>query len=67
MLTVDDVTRAVSDIAEIFWDDERAHADEDALHKSVLQAIADGNCEDPKACAAEALKTTDISFARRCA
>jgi len=45
-------------------DDESAHAAEDRLHESVLQSIADGTAEDPKAMAAAALKTDDIEFSR---
>ena len=40
------------------------HADEDDLFESVLQAVVDGTCEDPKACAAEALKLVSIRFNR---
>ena len=45
-------------------DDESAHASEDALHQDVLQAIADGNAEDPKLCAFVALTTSEIEFSR---
>ena len=48
-------------------DDEKAHALEDELHQAVLKAIADGTCEDPRMCAAQALKTLEIPFARWCA
>ena len=49
------------------WDDESAHASEDALHEAVLQSIADGTAEDPAAMAALALKTTELQFSRWCA
>jgi hypothetical protein len=46
------------------WDDESAHYDEDVLHSDVLEAIAAGTCEDPKACAAAALETSKLEFSR---
>ena len=46
------------------WDNHSAHANEDALHESVLHAIADGTAEDPAAMAALALKTTELDFSR---
>ena len=48
------------------WDDESAHVSEDALHEAVLQSIADGTAEDPKAMAALALQTTHLDFSRWC-
>ena len=48
-------------------DPEGAHSLEDALHKQVLSDIAHGTCEDPQACAAEAMKSADIDFPRWCA
>jgi len=67
MLTVDQVKERVAKIVQIRSDDEAAHSEEDLLHFEVLQAIADGNCEDPAACAREALKTEEIEFSRWCA
>lgn len=67
MLTVDDVLKAVADIDAARGDDEAAHSMEDDLHQRVLSAIAKGRCADPQACAAAALKTNEISFARWCA
>lgn len=65
-MTVDDVKAAIAKIIEISWDDEAAHSGEDALHRNVLQAIADGHPE-PAALAAEALKSVQITFSRWCA
>lgn len=48
-------------------DDESAHAEEDRLHCAILLAVAEGRCDDPRACAREALKSLDIAFARWCA
>jgi DNA-binding FadR family transcriptional regulator len=67
-MTVDDVRAAVAKIAAMAdYNDETAHSKEDELHQRVLEAIAKGECDDPRACAAEALKTVDIDFARWCA
>lgn len=66
-LTVVEVEARVQAIRDIARDDERAHADEDALHAFVLDAIAKGECADPAGCAAAALKTDAIVFARWCA
>lgn len=48
-------------------DDEVAHGMEDDLHHQVLQAIALERAVEPERCAAAALKTMEISFARWCA
>ena len=66
-MTVDQVKAHVAKIAAMAGDDEAAHGEEDRMREEVLQAIADGTCEDPKACAAEALKSSDLNFARWCA
>lgn len=70
-MTPDDVAARVHAIALIAkdgdGDDEAAHGMEDTLHQSVLAAIRDGKCADPAACAAEALKTTSLTFERWCA
>lgn len=67
MLTVQEVRECVDNIAKKTYDDEVAHSMEDGLHQEVLRAIANGACENPQACAAEALKTCDLSFCRWCA
>lgn len=63
-LTLDDVLRRVDAIRKMVGDDESAHSEEDDLHRDVLQAIADGRCDEPRACAAAALKTCELDFAR---
>lgn len=68
-LTVEIVRALVAKIAGARFpsgnfDDESAHADEDELYQAVLSAIATGACDDPAGCAAEALKTKDLDFAR---
>lgn len=45
-------------------DSEVDHGTEDAIYQGVLEAIATGTATDPGACAAEAIKAADISFAR---
>ena len=45
-------------------DPEAAHGMEDALHQSVLAAIADGTCDQPQECARIAMTTRDIDFSR---
>lgn len=66
-MTVDEVKAAVEAIRKVADDDEKAHGKEDALHQKVLQAIAEGQCDDPVACAAAALLTRGIRFRRWCA
>lgn len=67
MLSVKEVRELVEQIKSNASDDECAHSQEDSLYAQVLQAIADDDCEDPKACAREALATEAIEFARWCA
>lgn len=66
-MTPESVRKAVEHIASRSCDDEGAHSAEDALYLAVLLAIADGTATDPAACAAEALSTRDLGFARWCA
>ena len=66
-MTIDQVRAGVEAIRAVAADDEAAHAREDELHQDVLRCIATGEIDDAKACAAEALKTCDIEFARWCA
>lgn len=47
-------------------DDEAAHSLEDTLYVDLLRAIADSSCEYAPH-AREALKATEINFARWCA
>lgn len=62
-LTVEDVARALADIAAKAGDDESAHGMEDGLHKRVLRAVAAGH-PDARVLAAAALRTGDIDFCR---
>lgn len=66
-MTVEFVRAAVAEIEHIGGDDERAHSHEDTLHQAVLLAIAERTCDDPQACAKEALRTLDLDFSRWCA
>lgn len=68
-ITVADVTNSLKRIQELalFHSHEVAHIAEDQLHAEVLAAIADGTCDDPKACAKAALLTERLTFDRGCA
>lgn len=66
-MTVDDVRKELDRIRSMARDPEAAHGSEDNLHQEVLDAIAEGNCDDPAALAAAALQSTLISFPRWCA
>jgi hypothetical protein len=63
-LSVDDVKKRVEEIRGFSGDDECAHGAEDSLWEEVLRAISEGECDDPKGCAAAALTTGDIPFSR---
>ncbi len=65
-LTPVEVKERVDKIAAIKHDDEESHLAEDALHRDVLKAIAEG-CPNPAELAAEALKTVELKFERWCA
>lgn len=47
--------------------DEKLHAIEDAIYLNTLRGIAFGLIDDPRACAAEAIKAAEIKFRRNCA
>ncbi len=65
MMTIHDVIDARARIAtEAISDDEQSHIYEKALWWNVLCAIAQDDCHDPKALAAEAIKTKGIKFGR---
>ncbi len=66
-MNVREVLERVAMIADMAGDDEEAHSEEDALHREVLRAVAEGQAEDPAACARHALTTQEIKFARWCA
>ncbi len=63
-MTPADVRKRVAAIAQVAEDDEKAHGMQDRLFSDVLRAIADGECERPKAVAAETLKVIDLDFSR---
>lgn len=65
-MTVEEIRKAVEEIAAEARDFEVAHGDEDSLHVSVLEAIAAG-APNAQELAREALKTLDLKFARYCA
>lgn len=67
MMTISVVRERLKRISDCAGDDEIAHGEEDQLYADLLQAIADGSCDDPQACAAEALKTKNMEFVRWCA
>ena len=67
-MNVEDVRKKVAEISAVSdEDDEQAHLSEDELYQEVMEAIANGECDDPAGCAKEALKTLDIDFSRWCA
>lgn len=45
---------------------ERCHWQEDALYLNTLKGIAFGLIDDPRTCAAEAIKAAGIQFGRGC-
>ena len=61
---VRDQVRVIKDCVA---DYEAAHSLEDQLYFAVLAHIAEGTADNPAECAAEAVKTSDIDFARYCA
>lgn len=63
-MTIKDVQEAVVFLEAISGDDEAAHSDEDALHRAVLAAIADGTAENPQEMARLAVETAHINFER---
>lgn len=65
-MSPEDVRTRVAQIERMAMDDEAAHSAEDALHRDVLDAIANG-APDAEALAREALDTLSMSFARWCA
>lgn len=48
-------------------DHEKLHATEDGIYLNTLKGIALGLIDDPRACAAEAIKAAEIQFRRDCA
>ena len=69
-MTIKDVKKALTGIrrdASRKNGYEDAHSAEDDLFKAVLQTIASGNARNPATLAAEALKATELDYARHCA
>lgn len=66
-VNVSDIQSMLDEIKAESGDPEVAHCTEDDMHFALLQAIADGTCENPQECARLALTSTDIDFPRWCA
>lgn len=66
-MLIDDIREKVRAIRLSAGDPEGAHSQEDDLWQAVLQAIANGEVDDPRLAAFEALETTKIDFPRWCA
>lgn len=64
MMTLKYINKRLAEIHKKHGDPELQHKIEAELYFEVLQSIAEGDCEDPKACANEALKSMQIEFAR---
>lgn len=62
-VTLDGIQKTIDRIAE-YGDFYGNHDLEDELYERVLRGIATGQCSDPVACAALALKTKDFPFPR---
>lgn len=67
--STEDVQVRLADIRIVAGDFEMAHGEEDRLYADILRAIADGTLTGTAAreCAALALTSADIDFARYCA
>lgn len=64
-MKIHEVCKLVAEIIDASEDDSTlAHELEDELYADVLSAIADGDCDDPKALAREALKTQEVMIYR---
>lgn len=62
---VEKVVQYIKDEAAKDWSDyESLHGCEEQLYKDVLEAIADGQCDDPVGCAKVALTAADIRYPR---
>ncbi len=66
-MNADQVRQRIATIADTAGDPEVAHSHEDALYLDLLTAIAKGECDDPQACAREAVKSAEMDFPRWCA
>jgi len=65
-MKLEDVIDRVREIRRNQNDPERAHSMEDDLHRDVLKAIAEDDCEEPRVCAETALDTLYLDFPRWC-
>jgi hypothetical protein len=63
-MTKREVLERVRFIKSLTDDDEAAHSEQDVLYEDILKSIADGTCNDPKACAAAALRVQRLPFHR---
>ena len=63
-MTLKECRERVAEIEMIRDDDELAHVMEDELHCAVLEAIRDGEADDPGELASAALRTKAIKFGR---
>ena len=63
-MNIKQVRERLKKIEEVKSDCESAHSYEDGMWRAVLQAIANGEAEDPAALARECLKSEDIDFER---
>jgi hypothetical protein len=66
MITMEQIQEEILLLENIKTDDEAAHAIEDDLYFKVLTAIANG-AENAAELAFEALRASEINFARWCA
>lgn len=63
-MDIEQVKMRLRSIEALKFNDEDAHIEEDRLYLDLLTSIANGKCDDPRNCAAEAIKSKDISFTR---
>lgn len=64
-ITVAQIEARVAEVARLAeTDNEAAHGEEDAIFVDLVQAIAEGRCIDPGACARAALLVCDLNYTR---
>ncbi len=63
-VTPADVARMVDGVRAEAGESEGAHAGEDAMLWALVEAIAEGRCEEPAAACREALASREIKFSR---
>jgi len=64
VMDIEDVRKRLKGIEDVIGDDKVAHSKEDDLYTELLRSIAYDNCENPRECAREAIKATEMDFAR---